>query len=50
MLTVEPQLDIVVYVNLVYDLIGVLLEGGSENDYLVVLGHEFNKLNTARSH
>ena len=50
MLTVEPQLDIVVHVDLVDDLIGIFLEGGRENDDLVVLGHEFNKLNAARSH
>ena len=46
MLTVQPVLDVLVDVDLVYHLVCVVLEGSRENDNLVELSHQLNKVYT----
>ena len=46
MLTVEPVLDVLVDVDLVYHLVCVVSEGSREDNNLVELSHQLNKVNT----
>jgi len=48
-LPVQSVLDVAVFVDLVHHLVCVLLESGSEDDDLIVLGHEFDELDAART-
>jgi hypothetical protein len=49
-LAVEAVFDVLVHIDLVHDLISVLLKGGGEDDYLVILGHQLDELNTTWPH
>ena len=50
MLSIKSILDVLTYVDLVDNLIGILLESCSENDNLVVLSHCLNKLDATRTY
>ena len=49
-MSVEPILNVLVHVYLIYYLISILLQGSRENDDLIVLGHKLNELDAARPH
>jgi len=49
-LSVQSILNVVLNIYLVYHLISVLLQGGSENNNFVVFGHLLNELNAARAY
>lgn len=49
-LPIQSVLYVVPYVDLVDDLVGVLLERCSEDNYLVVLRHGLNKIHCSRTH
>lgn len=46
-LSVQPMPDVVAHIDLIDDLIGVFLKGGSEDNNLVVLGHQLDELHAA---
>ena len=50
MLAIQAVLDVFVYIDLVYDLIGIVLEGSSEDHDLVEFGHKFDEVNATRPH
>lgn len=50
MLTIQPVLDVFVNIDLIDDLIGIVLEGRSEDHNLVEFGHELDEIHAARAH
>ena len=50
MLTIEAVPDVISDVDLVDDLVGIFLQGGCEDDDLIVLCHCLDELDAARSH
>lgn len=50
MLSVETEFDVLIYVDLVNDLICIVLQCGCEDNYFVILGHQLYKLYTPGPH
>ena len=49
MLTVQPVLDVFVNIDLIYDLVGIILEGRGEDHDLVEFGHQLDEVHAARA-
>ena len=49
-LPVKSVFDVVFHIDLINHLVSILLQRCRENNYLVVLSHGFNELDTSRPH
>lgn len=50
MLSVETEFDVLIYVDLVYNLICIVLQCGREDNDFVILGHQLYELNAPGPH
>lgn len=50
MLSIKSELDIIIHINLVNNLICIFLQSSREDNYLIILGHQFDEMHTPRPH